>query len=34
MKFGTVPVGVEGGERYGGVRNRQQPRRPIRHDSP
>jgi uncharacterized ferredoxin-like protein len=27
---GTLPVGVEGGERYGGVRNRQQPRRPIR----
>ena len=28
---GTLPVGVEGGERYGGVRNRQQPRRPV-HD--
>ena len=27
---GTLPVGVEGGERHGGVRNRQQPRRPIR----
>jgi len=27
---GTLPVGVEGGERYGGVRNRQQPRSPIR----
>ena len=27
---GTLPVGVEGGERYGGVRNRQQPRRPLR----
>ncbi len=26
---GTLPVGVEGGERYGGARNRQQPRRPI-----
>src|SRR5207237_1290633 len=30
---GTLPVGVEGGERYGGVRNRQQPRRPIRKQS-
>ena len=27
---GTLPVGVAGGERYSGVRNRQQPRRPIR----
>src|SRR3954468_12330896 len=26
---GTLPVGVEGGERYGAVRNRQQPRRPL-----
>src|SRR3954471_10918428 len=26
---GTLPIGVEGGERYGGSRNRQQPRRPI-----
>src|SRR5204863_5171582 len=26
---GTLPVGVEGGERYGGARNRQQPRRPV-----
>ena len=26
---GTLPIGVEGGERYGGARNRQQPRRPI-----
>ena len=25
----TLPVGVEGGERYGGVRNRQQLRRPV-----
>ena len=25
---GTLPVGVEGGERHGGIRNRQQPRRP------
>jgi uncharacterized ferredoxin-like protein len=29
---GTLPVGVEGGDRYGGVRNRQQPRRPLRHE--
>ena len=27
---GTLPIGVEGGERHGGARNRQQPRRPIR----
>ena len=27
---GTYPVGVEGAERHGGARNRQQPRRPIR----
>ena len=26
---GTLPVGVEGAERYGGVGNRQEPRRPI-----
>jgi uncharacterized ferredoxin-like protein len=26
---GTLPIGVEGGERHGGVRNRQQPRNPI-----
>ena len=25
----TLPIGVAGGERYGGVRNRQQPRRPL-----
>jgi uncharacterized ferredoxin-like protein len=25
----TLPVGVEGGSRYGGARNRQQPRRPL-----
>jgi uncharacterized ferredoxin-like protein len=25
----TLPVGVEGGSRYGGARNRQQPRRPF-----
>jgi uncharacterized ferredoxin-like protein len=30
---GTLPLGVEGGERYGGVRNRQQPRRPLREQS-
>ena len=29
---GTVPVGVQGGERYGGARNRQQPRRPLRDE--
>lgn len=27
---GTLPVGVVGGERDGGIRNRQQPRRPLR----
>jgi uncharacterized ferredoxin-like protein len=27
---GTLPVGIAGGERYGGVRNKQQPRNPIR----
>jgi len=26
---GTLPIGVEGGQRHGGVRNRQQPRRPL-----
>jgi uncharacterized ferredoxin-like protein len=26
---GTLPVGIEGGSRYGGARNRQQPRRPL-----
>src|SRR5437867_11481655 len=31
---GTLPVGVEGGERHGGVRNRQQPRRPITETEP
>jgi uncharacterized ferredoxin-like protein len=30
---GTLPVGVEGGERHGGLRNRQQPRRPAREES-
>ena len=30
---GTLPVGVEGGERYGGARNRQQPRQAI-HPTP
>jgi len=29
---GTLPIGVEGAERYGGARNRQQSRRPL-HDS-
>jgi len=29
---GTLPVGVAGGERYGGTRNRQQPRRPLNDD--
>jgi len=27
---GTLPIGVEGAERHGGARRRQQPRRPIR----
>jgi uncharacterized ferredoxin-like protein len=27
---GTIPVGVEGASRHGGVRNRQQPRQPLR----
>lgn len=31
---GTLPIGVEGGERYGGARNRQQPRRPIADSAP
>jgi uncharacterized ferredoxin-like protein len=26
---GTLPIGIEGGSRYGGARNRQQPRRPV-----
>src|SRR5882757_9769532 len=30
---GTLPVGVEGAARHGGVRNRQQPRQPIRPTS-
>jgi len=29
----TLPVGVEGGERYGGARSRQQPRRPLQDDT-
>jgi uncharacterized ferredoxin-like protein len=31
---GTLPIGVEGAERYGGARNRQQPRRPLRDHDP
>ena len=31
---GTQPIGVAGGERYGGTRNRQQPRRPLREPGP
>ena len=31
---GTLPIGVEGAERYGGARNRQQPRRPIHESDP
>ena len=31
---GTLPVGVAGGERYGGARNRQQPRRPLTEPEP
>jgi uncharacterized ferredoxin-like protein len=27
---GTLPIGVEGASRHGGVRNRQQPRQPLR----
>ena len=30
---GTLPVGIEGRERHAGVRNRQQPRRPIRQEN-
>lgn len=30
---GTLPVGVEGVTRHGGIRNRQQPRQPIRPTS-
>jgi uncharacterized ferredoxin-like protein len=30
---GTLPVGVEGGERHGGARNRQQPRQPLSGES-
>lgn len=30
---GTLPIGVEGAARYGGIRNRQQPRQPIREQS-
>src|SRR4051812_25200698 len=30
---GTLPVGIEGGGTYGGVRNRQQPRRPLREQT-
>ncbi len=30
---GTLPVGVEGAARHGGIRNRQQPRQPIRPTS-
>lgn len=30
---GTLPVGVEGAERYGGARNRQQPRQPLRDET-
>ena len=29
----TLPVGVEGGERYGGARNRQQPRESLRGEN-
>ena len=31
---GTLPVGVEGASRYGGARNRQQPRRPLKTNTP
>lgn len=27
---GTLPIGVPGGERHGGIRNKQQPRNPLR----
>jgi uncharacterized ferredoxin-like protein len=30
---GTLPVGIDRGERHGGVRNRQQPRRPLRDET-
>jgi uncharacterized ferredoxin-like protein len=30
---GTLPVGVEGGDRHGGLRNRQQPRQALRPQS-
>jgi uncharacterized ferredoxin-like protein len=30
---GTLPIAVEGAQRYGGVRNRQQPRRSLRDDA-
>lgn len=30
---GTLPVGIEGAARHGGIRNRQQPREPIRPTS-
>ena len=30
----ALPIGVAGGERYGGVRNRQQPRRPLADTEP
>ena len=31
---GTQPVGVPGAARYGGARNRQAPRQPIRRTQP
>ena len=31
---GTLPVGVDGGARHGGARNRQQPRRPLHRPEP
>jgi len=31
---GTLPVGVDGGARHGGARNRQQPRRPLHQPEP
>jgi hypothetical protein len=31
---GTLPVAVEGASRYGGARNRQQARQPIRPSEP
>jgi uncharacterized ferredoxin-like protein len=30
----TLPVGIEGASRYGGIRNRQQPRQPLRDPQP